>query len=116
MAKVHDQAALDAYRHVLLHLGKVTGYIQWRRVPRDRLDHELAGYTLKAINELMAAHVQAGGEIHQVVETRPEYTQWRFHYDLRLPISGRRIYIETVFHHERDPEDCEIIVVNMHDA
>ncbi|MGD1278700.1 MAG: hypothetical protein ABR964_15920 [Tepidisphaeraceae bacterium] len=116
MGKVQDQAALDAYRYVLLNLGHVTGYIQWQRLPRDWLDRELAGYTQKMINELMATHAKTGGTIHQVVETRPEYIRWRFHYDLRLPISGRRIYIETVFRHERDLEDCEIIVVNMHDA
>lgn len=116
MRKAHDQAALDAYRRVLLDLGHVNGYIQWRRVPREWLGRELGGYTLKAINSLMAAHVEGGGEIHQVVETRPEYTEWRFHYDLRLPISQRRVYVETVFRHEPDFADCEIIVVNMHDV
>ena len=51
----------------------------------------------------------------EVIERRPEYVFWRFHYDLRMPISNRRVYIETVFEHEPDPEDCTIWIVNMHD-
>ena len=74
MRKVHDEAALYACRHVLLKLGHVTGYIQWRRVPREWLARELAGYSQKALDELIAAHVESGGEIHQVVETRRDYT------------------------------------------
>jgi hypothetical protein len=65
--------------------------------------------------EEMRKHVLAGGKIDQVEEKRPEYVTWRFHYDLRMPISGRRVYIETVLIQANDIEDCTIIVVNMHD-
>lgn len=97
-------------------LAHVEGYVVWKKLPREWLDKHLPNYTHRAMNELMADHVRRGGEIHQVKETRAEHIEWRFHYDLRIPIINRRVYIETVFVHERDPEDCTIYVVNMHDA
>ncbi|HOB73401.1 MAG TPA: hypothetical protein PKG54_02645 [Phycisphaerae bacterium] len=63
----------------------------------------------------MAEYVASGGEIDQIEETRPEYVACRFHYDLRLPIGERRVYIETVLDEADEPEDCTIWVVNMHD-
>jgi hypothetical protein len=64
----------------------------------------------------MIEHVRLGGRVHQVRETRPEYAKYHFHYDIRLPMTGRRLYIETVFVRERDLEDSVIYVVNLHDA
>jgi hypothetical protein len=116
MGKVIDREAMDAYRQVLLTLGSTTGYILWRNLPLLWLSRNLPNLTTKLIQELMIEHVAAGGEIDQVLERRPEYLCWRFHYDLRMPISNRRVYIETVFVHEPDPEDCQIWVVNMHDV
>jgi len=65
--------------------------------------------------EEMRKHVLAGGKIDQVEEKRPEYVTWRFHYDLRLPISGRRVYIETVLDQADEIEDCTIWVVSIHE-
>ncbi|MEP0842982.1 MAG: hypothetical protein HRF43_09750 [Phycisphaerae bacterium] len=110
-----DQAALDCYREVLLNFGRVAGYIQWRQLPWSWLSTNLPGITQRLIHELMIEYVAAGGEIDQVAETRPEYVAWRFHYDLRLPISGRRVYIETVLDQADGPEDSTIWIVNMHD-
>ena len=39
----------------------------------------------------------------------------KFHYDQRLTIAERRIYIESVLLSE-DPDDPEIQVVNIHEA
>jgi hypothetical protein len=116
MGKVIDQDALDAYRHVLLTLGPITGYIQWRNLPLEWLSKNLPNVGVKLIHELMASHVAGGGEIDQVLERRPEYVSWRFHYDLRMPVSNRRVYVETVFMDEPDPDDCTIWIVNMHDV
>lgn len=116
MGQTHDPNELAKYKGVLLTLGHVTGYISWKELPRTWLDRNLPGCTQKMVHQLMADHVRNGGQIDQTVEKRPEHTQWRFHYDLRMPITGRRVYIETVFVHETDPEDCVIYVVNMHDA
>lgn len=109
------QAALDAYRKVLIELGSVTGYIQWKPVPLDWLHRNLSNVTVRLIHEAMISHAIAGGTIDQVVEKRPLWIQWQFHYDIRLPILDRRIYIETVFEHEPCLEDCTIWVVSLHD-
>ena len=37
----------------------------------------------------MHLFLQAGGNIIQVPETRPEWNQWQFHYDFRFPIGTR---------------------------
>lgn len=75
----------------------------------------LPNVTIQLIHQLMAEHVTAGGRVDQVEETRPEYTEWRFHYDLRLPVSDRRIYLETVLDQAEDIDDCTIWIVNMKD-
>jgi hypothetical protein len=63
----------------------------------------------------MFRHFDAGGEIDQVTETRPEWNEQRYHYDLRIQIGGRLIYIETVLV-EDDPNDPTVHVVSIHDA
>lgn len=58
----------------------------------------------------------AGGEIDQVVETRPQWNFWSHHYDLRLTINGRLVYVETrlKYNNPADPDDPVIFVVNIH--
>ena len=48
-------------------------------------------------------------------ETRLEWTEHRFHYDFRIPIADRLIYIETILMDD-DPEDPTIHVVSIHEA
>jgi hypothetical protein len=115
MRKAKDQAALDCYREVLLKLGQVTDYIQWKELPLCWLFENLPNINVKLVHELMAEHVQSGGEIYQVEETRPEYVWWRFHYDIRMPLSGRRVYIETVLEQGEDAEASTIWIVNLKD-
>jgi hypothetical protein len=115
MAKPKDSAALECYRQVLLNFGHVQGFIEWERLPYTWLRTNLPNVNARQVHQLMIAHVASGGEIDQVEERRPEYVAWKFHYDLRLPISGRKLYIETVFEQADDPEDCTIHVVNVHD-
>ena len=108
MGKVKDEAALNCYKRVLLDLGHVTGYIQWKGLPFDWLSANLPNVSVRLVHQLMKGHVASGGQIHQVEEKRPLWLTWRFHYDLRLPISNRRVYIETVLDQADDPEDCTI--------
>ena len=70
---------------------------------------------VRQIARLMCAYVQAGGEIDRVPERRPEWNDRPFHYDLRIPIGGRLVYIETILLDD-DPDDPTIRVVNIHDA
>ncbi len=57
----------------------------------------------------------AGGEIDQVRETRPQWSEHQFHYDFRMDIGSRLLYIETILF-EDDPNDPTIHVVSIHDA
>lgn len=113
-AKPKDEAALKCYREVLRRFGLVTGYIQWKGLPQTWLGVNLPNVTTKLVHELMVKRAAPNAGIDQISETRPEYSHWRFHYDLRISIFGRRVYIETVFDQKEDPEDCTIFVVNMH--
>jgi hypothetical protein len=69
----------------------------------------------RELARLMCEHVEAGGEIDQVPERRPEWNDHDFHYDLRFPIAGRLRYLETLLL-DKDPEDPTIYVVSIHDA
>jgi hypothetical protein len=113
MGKPKDPAALERYRRVIVELSHVHNYIQWQDGALERLFRYVPNATTKGIHQAMRDHVVTGGEIDQVEETRDEYLHWRFHYDLRLPVSGLRVYIETVLD-EDDPDDPFIWIVNIH--
>ena len=115
-AKPKDEPALKRYRQVLVRYGLVTGYIQWKSLPQDWLGTNLPNVTTKLIHEEMVKHANSNRKIDQTPETRPEYSSWPFHYDLRISIFGRRVYIETRFDQEQDLEDCTIWVVNVHET
>lgn len=115
MQKPSDQAALSRYRNVLANFGRVTGYVQWKRVPVQWLADNLPEATVRYVNEKISEHAKAGGHIDQVEERRLEYVDWRFHYDLRLQILNRKIYVETVFDDADDLEECTIWIVSLHD-
>jgi hypothetical protein len=61
-------------------------------------------------------HVDAGGQIDEHPERRPEFVHCEFHYDLRVEIGGRRIYFETILlcDDPADPDDPVIEVVSVH--
>ncbi|MBC8869900.1 MAG: hypothetical protein H8E44_10805 [Planctomycetes bacterium] len=63
----------------------------------------------------MLEYVENGGEVDQVRETREEWPDFKFHYDFRVPLESRRLYIETVLLSD-DPHDPEVQVVNVHDV
>lgn len=75
----------------------------------------MEGWTTRAVGEELFCFFDRGGEIDQAPETRPEWSQWRFHYDFRIEIGGRLLYIETILV-EDDPDDPTVHVVSIHDA
>lgn len=115
MAPLRDPRVLAAFRRALEEGRRFSGYVTWRPRAQEWVRTELPNMTLKAVTELMYQHVDSGGEIDQVRETRDEWRNFHFHYDLRLTISDRRIYVETILLSE-DPDDPEIQVVNIHEA
>jgi hypothetical protein len=114
MARLTDPEILAKLEHALGHW-KFTGYITWKPIARQWLEENLEGFTTKSVGEEMFRFHSAGGEIDQVLETRPEWTEHRFHYDFRMDIGGRFLYIETVLLDE-DSDDPTIHVVSIHDA
>ena len=94
---------------------KCDGYIQWNRRPTEWLRKNLQSRSQKAIGRAMLDHVVSGGEIDQVKQNYEGYRDSHpYHYDFRIPIAGRLIYIETVF--DDTARGPTITVVNIKDA
>ena len=114
MAPLTNPEILAKFRHALSEWN-CTGYITWKSVARQWVEENLEGLTTRAIGEEMFLHASAGGEIDQVKELRPEWSDCRHHYDFRISIEGRLLYIETILV-EDDPDDPTIHVVSIHDV
>ena len=114
MAPLMDAAILAKFRHALS-AWNFAGYVTWKSVAREWVESNLEGFTTRSIGEEMFRFLEAGGKIDQVKETRREWTEQPFHYDFRLSIEGRLVYIETILV-EDDPDDPTIHVVSIHDA
>jgi hypothetical protein len=114
MPRLTDPAILAQFEHALSSW-QFTGYVTWKPVAREWLEKNLEGFTTRSIAEDMYRHFAAGGEIDQVIETREEWSGNRFHYDFRIAIEERLIYIETIVI-EDDPADPIIHVVSIHDV
>ena len=94
---------------------RTSGGVLWLPLPGWWIRKNLDGYTAKEIDGLIQDHIAAGGEIDQVVETREEYRlRHEYHYDFRISIGGKLIYIETVLDEIR--MGPRVTVVNVHDA
>ena len=77
---------------------------------------EFESISLKEIGRLMYEYVEGGGEIDEVRESRPEWSVYEFHYDLRFTIQDKRVYIESRLDY-REPfvsDESSILVVNIH--
>jgi hypothetical protein len=94
---------------------RYTGYVTAKEVARHWITSSLGGLDLKAVVKAMHDFLAAGGVIDQVRETRPEWKDWPFHYDFRLTLAGRSIYIETLLQDD-DPSDPTVVIVSIHDA
>jgi hypothetical protein len=114
MARLTDTEILAKFQHALSQW-QFTGYITWKPIARQWLEQNLEGQTTRYVGEEMFRFFAAGGEIDQVPETRPQWSEHRFHYDFRMDIGGRLLYIETILV-EDDPDDATLHVVSIHDA
>src|SRR5262249_30411625 len=112
MPPLVDPTILGQIREVL-HNWRYTGYVTAKDAVLDWIANEL-GETLKNVAKAMFDHLQGGGLVDQVVEQRPEWRMWPFHYDFRIAISGRAVYIETILQDD-DPKDPTLHIVSIHD-
>jgi len=113
MPPLSDPAILAQIKAVLANWN-FTGYVTAKDLALEWMKDEL-GLTLKDVAKAMNLHCQFGGVIDQQPETRAEWSDWPFHYDLRLPLSGRDVYIETILQ-DNDPSDPTLHIVSVHDA
>ncbi len=113
MARLTDSNLLALFREALSEW-RAEGFVVWKRLPAEWLRKELAGQTQKSIAKLLHEHLKAGREIDQVRERRERYRdRYEFHFDFRLTIDERRVYLETVLDESRTGPT--ITIVNMHD-
>jgi hypothetical protein len=113
-----DPDRLAAYRDALSNWG-TSCYIQFELTEQAHrwIRRELGNITLKDLGRRMFEHVNAGGEIDEVPETRPEWSdRYEFHHDLRLTIHGKPVYIETRLCYRLPvvADESWILVVNVH--
>ena len=118
MPRLTDPTRLAAYRDALGNWN-VSDFIQFELTEEAHrwIKRELDGVTLKEIKRLMYEYVAAGGEIDEVAETRPEWSDHVYHYDLRFAINEKSAYIETRLNY-REPfaaDEAWILVVNIHE-
>jgi hypothetical protein len=114
-----DPFRLAAYRDALGNWS-VTDYIQFELTEQAHrwIRGELGNTTLKEIGRLMYEHVNAGGAIDELPETRPEWSgQYEFHHDIRLTIHNKSVYIETRLNYRLPlvTDESWILVVNVHE-
>jgi hypothetical protein len=114
MPPLSDPAILAQFQQVLKEWN-CTGYVTAKEVARTWIASNLTGLNVKAVAKAMHDFLAAGGVPDQVNETRPEWSMWPFHYDFRLTLAGKNVYIETVLQDD-DPKDPTIQIVSIHDA
>ena len=94
---------------------RCSGGVRWKQVPAaEWVRKNLDGCSTQAIDCLILKHIASGGEISQVQETREGYRHLQYHYDFRIEIDGKRIYVETTLADVR--MGPLVTVVNVHDA
>ena len=114
MPPLTDAAIVAQFQRVLAEWN-CTGYVTAKELARHWITNNLGGLSLKDVAKAMRDFLALGGAIDQVKEARPEWNIWPFHYDFRLTLAGRSIYIETILQDD-DPNDPTIEIVSIHDV
>jgi hypothetical protein len=118
MAPLTDPERLLAFKNALSNWA-FGGYIEFDLSEQSHtwIRCELRNTPLRDLALLMHQHVDAGGVIDEVRETRPEWSgEHEYHYDLRLTALGKQVYVETRLNFDPPfvPDDPWILVVNVH--
>lgn len=117
MARLTDPERLQCYLNALANW-RFEGYIRLTPFAEEAFKRLKLGMPERQFRQLLYEYVQRGGEIDEVKETRPEWSDWTYHYDLRPIINGRTLYVESRLDYKdpHDPDDPLIVIVNIHDA
>ena len=113
-----DPTRLAAYKDALRNWN-YTDFIQFDLTEQAYrwVQRELGNMALKEIGRLMHEYVDAGGEIDEVPETRPEWSdRYECHFDLRFKIQDIPVYLETRLNYRLPlvADESWILVVNVH--
>jgi hypothetical protein len=114
MPPLTDPVILNSFRAVLAEW-RCTGYTTATDRMLEWIANNLGPLTLRDVAREMHAFLNAGGVIDQQPERRPEWNMWPFHYDFRLRIGSRLVYIETILQDD-DPNDPTVHIVSIHDV
>jgi len=114
MPALTDPVVLAQFRAVLANW-KFTGYVTAKDVVIDWIANNLTGLTLKDVARAMHDFLLRGDPVAQVPESRPEWSIWPFHYDFRMLLASREVYLETILVDD-DPTDPTIHIVSIHDV
>ncbi|HVA50851.1 MAG TPA: hypothetical protein VNH11_31195 [Pirellulales bacterium] len=88
--------------------------VVWEKDDLRKLDEFLPDYSPQFVSELLYEHAASGGEVHRKNEDRdPWKDEWKFHYDVILPIAGKAFYVETRFD-ERKRDWPKVLIVHIH--
>ena len=114
MPPLTDVAIMAQFQAVLANWN-YTGYVTAKELALTWIADNLGGLTLKDVAKAMHQFCQGGGVPDQVRETREEFLGWPYHYDFRLPLASRTVYLEVILQDD-DPKDPTIHLVSIHDA
>jgi hypothetical protein len=119
MPPLTDPERLRCYLNALANW-RYEGFITFTKDALRWLHTELPDYSTRDFGQMLHDHVEAHGmgEIEEQRETREEWRMHDYHYDIRIKIGGRLIYVETrlSYRDPHDPDDPLIDVVNIHEA
>lgn len=117
MAPLTNPERLKAYMDALSNWN-YDGYVRFELNEQAYkwIKNELGQVTLKELGQLMHEYVDDGGVIDEQPETRPEWDEFDFHWDLRFEIDGVQTYFETRLSYRLPvaPDESSIVVVNIH--
>ena len=92
-----------------------SGGVIWKRVPSEWVSENLDGCTPDGIVYIIQEHIATDGEIDRAEDTRNEFRHLHpYHYDFRISICGRFIYVETLLDETR--MGPRVTIVSIHDA
>lgn len=114
MPPLTDPTILNVFRRVLAEW-QCTGYVTAKDTALDWIADHLGGLILRDVAKALHDVVVRGDSIDQQPERRPEWNTWPFHYDFRLLIGSRHVYVETILQDD-NPDDPTIHIVSMHDV
>jgi hypothetical protein len=118
MPSLTDPERLQAYLNALGNWS-FGGYVIFDLTQQaiDWMHREFPNISVRDLARLMHEYVESGGEIDEVRETRPEWSdKHEFHYDLRFVALDKPVYVETrlIYCKPFVPDEPTIEVVNVH--